>query len=296
MSQQGEVCFVRDAKFPIQPFQEDFQHVDLCAGKILIGTEKIPQEGDMPWQNRPAFFLPPLRLQHVQQIFPFHQVDIAPAKVFRQVYVLAFHIQADDVHAAFPRVAEQQLHEVALALAAVAEYEDVGIGLVRRFPPEVDEQVRAVLVVSDVEALQVGLPAVIEREQVARAGGGEDAFELLAKTVFAAWLHALKAFLLPEEQLVRRDLGTCQLRLHVCLHLLQLFQCRRRNLDEHRAVQQNLPCAAAPRGLPRRRCSHRRWPPSAYCRSSCPSCCGWRRFRVSSFPQQMWQCVYKYGA
>ncbi len=158
--------------------------------------------------------------------------------------VFRFHVKADDVHTAFPRVAEQQLHEVAFALAAVAEYEDVGIGLVRCFPPKVNKQVAAILVVTDIKALRVGLPAVIEGEQVARAGGGEDALELLAETVFAAGLHALKAFLLPEEQLVRRDLGARQLRLHVSLHLLQLFQCRCGNLYEHRAVQQNFAFSA----------------------------------------------------
>ncbi len=158
--------------------------------------------------------------------------------------ILAFHVQADDVHAAFPRVAKQQLHKVALALAAVAEYQDIGIGLVRRFPPKINKQVRAVFVVTDIKALRVCLAAVIERVKVACTGRGEDAFELLTKTVPAARLHTLEALLLPQEQLVRRNLGTRQLRLHVRLHLLQLFQCRRGDLDEHRAVQENLPLPA----------------------------------------------------
>ncbi len=65
MPQKGQVCFIRDAKLSIQPFQENLQHVNLGAGEVLIGTEKIPQEGDMPWQDSPAFLLPALRLQHV---------------------------------------------------------------------------------------------------------------------------------------------------------------------------------------------------------------------------------------
>ncbi len=48
MPQQGQVYFICYAEIFIQPFQKNLQHIDLRAGEVLIGTEKIPQEGDMP--------------------------------------------------------------------------------------------------------------------------------------------------------------------------------------------------------------------------------------------------------
>ena len=59
-------------------------------------------------------------------------------------------------------IADQQLNEVALALTAVAQDQDVGGGLVALAPVEVHHDVAAKLVLADIEAVGIGLAGIIE--------------------------------------------------------------------------------------------------------------------------------------
>ena len=67
-------------------------------------------------------------------------------------------VQADGGLAAFQNVAQQELEQVALALAAVAQDEDVGCGLVIGAAVQIHDDVGAVPVPANVEDVGSVLP------------------------------------------------------------------------------------------------------------------------------------------
>ena len=66
------------------------------------------------------------------------------------------NIQRDNVFPSLTAVDHQELHKIGLALAGVAEDEDIGRGLVLVALVEVREDVAAVSVLADVEAMRIG--------------------------------------------------------------------------------------------------------------------------------------------
>ena len=72
-----------------------------------------------------------LALQEVDAVLPAHEVCVTAVQLVAEPGQLLLRIQADHRLAAFQQVAEEQLEQVALALAGVAQDEHAGIGLVR---------------------------------------------------------------------------------------------------------------------------------------------------------------------
>ena len=80
--------------------------------------------------------------------------------------------------------------------------QDVGRGLVLVPLVEVHQNVAAVFVFADVEALGVQLARVVEGIEIRHAGGGQHSFKLDAECVVAAGIDAAEALLLTEQELI----------------------------------------------------------------------------------------------
>ena len=71
------------------------------------------------------------------------------------------NIQRDNVLARLAAVDHQELHKIGLSLTGVAEDENIGRGLILIALVEVREDVAAVSVLADVEAVGVSLTGII---------------------------------------------------------------------------------------------------------------------------------------
>lgn len=201
---------IGDAEAGVQLGEQDLDGVDLRIGKILVAAEEIFQEGDVLGQPcnllesfrrggvdvfnavRPCF-----RLQGVDGVLSAHEVDITASERRAEFLILGFGIQADDRLAGLADVGQDQLQEVALALAAVAEDQDVARCLVLGAAVEVHEDVRAVLVPSEIQSLGIGLAGEIERIEVCHAGCRKDPFILYSELIVSGRDHGQKSFFLP---------------------------------------------------------------------------------------------------
>ena len=75
--------------------------------------------------------------------------------------MLVLNVQRDNVFTSLTAVDHQELHKIGLALTGIAEYENIRRGLVLIALVEVREDVAAVSVLADVEAVRVGFTRVI---------------------------------------------------------------------------------------------------------------------------------------
>lgn len=110
--------------------------------------------------------IPPLGLQEVDADVPAHEVHKAAAQRSAGLLHLMFRVQAEGGLAGLQEVADQELEEVALALAGAAQDEDALVGLVLCPAAEVHDDIGAVFVPAQVEAPGVGLAGKMEWEEV----------------------------------------------------------------------------------------------------------------------------------
>ena len=125
-------------------------------------------------------------------------------------------------------------------MAGVAENEDVGGGLVLIALVEVHEDVAAVLITPDIEALCVRFAAVVEGIEIRHRACREDTLELLAEGVVSHGAGTAEALLLTEQEPVHIELTPYQFRQHIGLEQLQRVIVRGCQLDVDRAVEQRL--------------------------------------------------------
>ena len=154
-----------------------------------------------------------------------------------------FGIQRYDGLTGLQQVQDQQLHQVGLALAGVAQDQDVGGGLVLVPLVKVHQNVAAVFVFADVEALGVQLAGVVEGIEIRHAGGRQHPFKLDAECVVAAGIDAAEALLLAEQELIHIQLAPHQFRQHIGLEQLKVVVVGCGQLDVHGAVEQRLTVA-----------------------------------------------------
>ena len=252
----AEVGALGDAELMIQLGQHDLDGVDVCVAEILVGPEKVLEEGDVLGQQG-AFakgfrriggvgvsaVIPALGFQHIDDILPGHQVCKAAAHRLAHLLLFMFGVQTDDGLAGLQQIQDQQLHQVGLALAGVAQDQDVGGSLVLVPLVEVHQNVAAVFVFADVEALGVQLARVVEGIEIRHAGGGQHSFKLDAECVVAAGIDAAEALLLTEQELIYIQLAPHQLRQHIGLEQLEAVVVGCGQLDVHGAVEQRLTVA-----------------------------------------------------
>ena len=164
-------------------------------GEVLVGAEEVLQEGDVLAEPGAlpksggrigvvlALHIPELGLQGVDDVFPAHHVGEAATHVPAQVVQLMLRVQADHGFAGGQDVAQQEFQEETLALAGVAQNENVGVGLVLRPAVQIQDDVGAEAVLPDIEPIGVVFAGVIEREQIRHRGCGEDPLELGGENV-----------------------------------------------------------------------------------------------------------------
>ena len=184
--------------------------------------------------------VPTPHLQHIDALLTGHQVNEAAVQIAAQLLQLMLGIQRDHGFARLQQVADKQLHQIRFALPAVAEDEDIGGGLVTVAAVEVHHDVAAVFILADIKAVGICFAGVIERVQVGHAAGGQHTLELAPKGVITHETDAVKALLLPQEQLVHIQLAAHQLRQRIRLELPQMLHVVRRYLQIHGAVEQRL--------------------------------------------------------
>ena len=249
----AEVGLLVDAEFPIQLGQHDLDGIDVCVAEILVGPEKVLEEGDVLRQQGAfakglrrvggigvAAVIPALGFQHIDDVLPGHQVCKAAAHRLAHFLLFVFSIQRNDGLAGLQQVQNEQLHEIGLALTGVAKDQDVGRGLVLIPLVEIHQNVAAVFVFADVEALGIQLAGVVEGIEIRHAGGGQYSFKLDAECVVTAGIDAAEALLLTEQELIHIQLAPHQLRQYIGLEQLEVVVVGCGQLDVHGAVEQRL--------------------------------------------------------
>ncbi|MPM17547.1 hypothetical protein SDC9_63943 [bioreactor metagenome] len=232
--QHGEIRAVADAPFVIELAQHNFDHVDVAVSKILVATEKIFQErnvltelGALPEGLRSvpvagaAALVPGLGFQRIDHILSAHEIDEAAAEVFGEFDILMLGIKANHVFSRFEDIAEDELQKIALALAAVAEDENIGVGLVIIALVKIRDDVAPKFIPPEVKAVSVRFPAVVEGIQVGNGAGRQYAFELVAEDVVSCRADRQKALLLTKQKPVHIELRAHQLCQYVGLEELQ---------------------------------------------------------------------------
>ena len=152
-------------------------------------------------------------------------------------------IQCDNGLSGLQQIEDQELHQIGFALAGVAENEDVGGGLVLIALVEVHEDVAAVLVPSNIEALCVRFTAVVEGIKIRHRACREDTLELLAEGVVSYGTGTAEALLLTEQEPVHIELTPYQFCQHIGLEQLERVIIRSGQLDIDGAMEQRLSVA-----------------------------------------------------
>ena len=250
-----EVRLVRNAPFPVQPLQHQLQGIHLLMGEGLVGPEKVLEEGDVLGQGRllaegighswiviPVVAnIPPLGLQKVDTELPAHEVRVTAAQFAAEPGQLLLRVQADHRLAALQQVADEQLEQVALALAGVAQDEHAGIGLVRCAAVQIQQDVRTIVVIADVKPMRIAAAGVVDGVQVGGGAGGQHPLKLGAQGVPPRRVGGEEALPLAEQQGVCTELGPGELGAHLVPQQPQLLGGFGRQLQEHGAVYEGLP-------------------------------------------------------
>ena len=128
-----EIRVVRDMELGIQLREQYLYRVYLRIGEVLIRAEEVPQKREVLGQH--GFLLerlrrrrivlilagaPALRLKHIDDVLPAHEVNEAAVKRGTQFTLLVLNIQRDNVFPSLTAVDHQELHKIGLALAGVA--------------------------------------------------------------------------------------------------------------------------------------------------------------------------------
>ncbi len=251
-----EAGAVADAELGIQLLQHDFNGVNLPVGKVLVSAEEVFQKGNVLTELAAdaeglrripvlwaSVLIPSFGFQHIDDKLPGHQVDEAGAEVIGQILVLHFRIKGAHIHAGFPEVTQDELQKVRFALTAVAQDEDVGVGLVIGTAVEIHQHVAAELIPPHIEAVCIGLAGVVEGIQVGYAGCRKHTLKLVMKHIPAAGHHALEALLLAEHQPVHIEFGADELGHHLGLEEFELIIIMGRQLNVHSAMEEGFPVA-----------------------------------------------------
>ena len=223
----GALC---DAPFLIQFREHDLDGVNVSIAEILIGAEEILEEGNVLCQQG-AFsegfrcglifgvtaVIPTLRLQHIDDVLTGHKVGKAAAHGLAHFLLLMLGIQRDNGFAGLQQIEDEELHQIAFALAGVTENEDVGGGLILVTLVEVHEDIAAVLVPSDIEAPCVRFTAVVEGIEICHGVGRQDSFKLRSEGIVAHGTDTAEALLLAEQKPVHIELAPHQFGQHVGL-------------------------------------------------------------------------------
>ena len=161
--------------------------------------------------------IPTLRLQHIDDVLTGHKVGKAAAHGLAHFLLLMLGIQRDNGFARLQQIEDEELHQIAFALAGVTEDEDVGGGLILVTLVEVHEDIAAVLVPSDIEASGIRFAGIVEGIEISHRVGWEHTFKLCTESIVAHGTDTAEALLLAEQEPVHIELAPHQFGQHVGL-------------------------------------------------------------------------------
>ena len=151
--------------------QKYLDGVKLLIREILVGAEEVFEKSNVLAQPCDALesvgrvlivifiavLSPILWFKRINFVLTVHKVDITAAERSGQVFILSFGIQTHQSLTALTDIGEKQLQQKGFALTGVAEDEDIGIGLVLCSAVKVHEDIRAVFIAPDIEAVGIRL-------------------------------------------------------------------------------------------------------------------------------------------
>ena len=109
---------------------------------------------------------PGFGFQRVDNVVPGHDIDVAAAKGIAELFVLRFRVKAYDTFSGLTDVGQQEFHQIALALAGVAQNKDIGICFVLRPMIKVHNHIAAELVLPDIQPMGIRLAAEVDGIQI----------------------------------------------------------------------------------------------------------------------------------
>ena len=121
------------------------------------------------------------------------------------------HIQCDNGFPRFQQIENEEFHQVRFTLTRVSKNEDIGRSLILITLVEVHEDVAAVLVPPDIEALCVRFAGIVEGIEICHGVGGEHTLKLSTESIVPHRTDAAEALLLAEQELINIELATHQL-------------------------------------------------------------------------------------
>ena len=182
----------------VEPLDHQLQRVNVRRVESLVDPEDVPQEGDVlgkertaecrrrVWVLRFTAVIPAPGLQQVDPVLAAKQIQKATAEVSAEVIQLMLRVQGDGIFPTLPHIAQQEFEQIAFALPGIAQDQGAAIGLIRRPPVQVYDDIGAVLVPADEKAVRVRLAGVAYEKEVGRAGGREDPLRKGSQSVSAS--------------------------------------------------------------------------------------------------------------
>ena len=164
---------------------------------------------------------PDLRFQNIDHVLPVQKIQTAAAVVFCQLSIFSLGIQNQHPLSCLTEIGQQELHQVGFSLTGVAQDQDVAVGFVVGPAIQVYQNIGAVLIPTDVEALGVCLTGEVERKHISNGAGWKHPLKLTSETVTAKGHGGEKPLFLPQSQAIYGDLGTGQLHADIGLQALQ---------------------------------------------------------------------------
>lgn len=152
-------------------------------------------------------------------------------------------IEAENILPRLEEIAQQELEQIALALAAVAQDKTAGVGFIVVTLVQIHEDVAAELIPADIKTVGVRLAGIIERIEIGDGAGRQDALELAAEGVVPAGANAEEALLLAKQEPVDVELAPHQLGEDVRLEELERVVIMSDELDVDRAVEERFAIA-----------------------------------------------------
>ena len=248
----GEVRGVAHAPFGVEPLHQQLNGVNVEVGEAFVGAEEVLEKGDvlgeqgfLPEGCRGvgivlAVHVPELGFQRIDAILTAQEVDKAAAQIVSHVRQFMFRIEGDHALTALQDVADEQLEQIALALAGVTQDEGAASGLVLGPALHVHQDIGAELVPADVETLGVGLAGMVEGIQVANRCGGQYPLKQGPEGVGSSRVGGLEALPLAEKDIVHAQLRAGQLGHDLVLQHLQGVRTLGGKLQKDGAVDERL--------------------------------------------------------
>ena len=114
---------------------------------------------------------PDLWFQNIDHVLPVQKIQTAAAVMDCQLPILSLRVHDQYPFPGLPEVGQQELHQVRFTLSRVAQDQDIAVGFVIAPAVKIHQNVGAVLVPTDIEALGICLAGEVEREHISHRTG-----------------------------------------------------------------------------------------------------------------------------